>query len=193
MLNSSDPDNPDQFGSPESYSSSLNIEKCREDLKSEICLRRNMTRTPFPKRSERKSELLDLVHSDLCGPMRIQSAGKAKYLITFIDDKFRWCEVRFLRNKVEASAASKGFKAMVANQKERNIKCLQTDNSGECLNKKSDNFLKTNAILPRLTIPYNTEQNNIAERKNRTLIEVVIQSNLPSSVWAEAISTANYI
>lgn len=92
---------------------SLNLGKYKGDLKCEICLRGKMTRIPFPKRSERKSELLDLIHSDPCGPMRIQSAGKAKYFITFIDDKSRWCEVRFLKHKSEASNALREFKAIV--------------------------------------------------------------------------------
>ena len=147
-----------------------------------------MTRTPFPERSERKSEILDIIHSDLCGSMRIESAGKAKYFITFIDDKSRWCEIRFLKNKSDASNAFKEFKAMVENQKERKIKCLQSDNGREYLNKESEEFLKRNGILRRLTIAHNHEQNGIAERKNRTLLDMarclLIQSNLPSSFWA---------
>lgn len=175
----------------------LSLGDCNGDLKCDICCRGKMTRTPFPKQSERKSELLDLVHSDLCGPMRVQSAGGARYIITFIDDKSRWCEVRFLKQKSEASNAFRDFKAMVENQKERKIKCLQSDNGTEYLNKESEEYLKRHGILRRLTIPYNPEQNGVAERKNRTLLEMarclLIQSNLPSCFWAEAILAANYI
>ena len=48
-----------------------------------------------------ESELLDVIHSDVCGPMRTASNGKAKYFATFIDDKSRWCEIRFLKSKHE--------------------------------------------------------------------------------------------
>lgn len=60
-----------------------------------------MTRLPFPKKSVRKSSPGDLIHSDVCGPMKVMSNGKARYFATFIDDTTRWCEVRLLKHKSE--------------------------------------------------------------------------------------------
>jgi Reverse transcriptase (RNA-dependent DNA polymerase)./Integrase core domain. len=129
--------------------------------------------------------------------MRIESKGRAKYFITFIDDSSRWCEIRFLKRKSEAFEAFKDFKKLVENQKERKLKCLQSDNGTEYLSKEFDEYLRKHGIKRRLAIAYNPEQNGTAERKNRTLLEMarclLIQSGLPSSFWAEAVSTANYI
>lgn len=93
--------------------------------------------------------------------------------------------------------AFKEFKALVENKKNLKIKNLQTDNGTEYLSNELSPFLKDNGIERRLTVPNNPEHNGIAERKNRTLVEIarclLIQSGLPSSFWADALSTANYI
>jgi len=151
----------------------------------DICLQGKMVRTPIPKRSERETELLELIHSDVCGPMRVQSNGKARYYITFIDDSTRWCEVRFLKSKDEALEKFKDIKNMVENQKMKRIKYLQSDNGTEYKTKEFDNFLNKYGITRRLSIAYNPEQNGTAERKNRTLNDMarclLIQSGLPLS------------
>jgi len=82
----------------------------------EVCTHGKMTRTPFPKKSSRSTDTLEIVHSDICGPMRSESIGKSKYFITFIDDATRWCEmVRFLKHKNEALQAFKEYKTLVEN------------------------------------------------------------------------------
>lgn len=122
----------------------LNIEKCEGKLECEICIRGKMTDTPFPATSENRSkELLKIIHSNLCGPMRVESKGGAKYFVTFIDDYSKWCEVRFLRNKSDAFNAFKEIKALVENRTERRIKMLQSDNGREYLSNEFENFVKT--------------------------------------------------
>lgn len=162
-----------------------------------MCIQGKMTRTPFPKKSNRQTELLEIIHSDVCGPMREKSINGARYYVSFIDDNSRWCEVRFFKSKNEVFGKFKEFLKLTENQKEKKIKCIQSDNGGEYRNEEFDNYLKEHGIVRRLTVAHNPEQNGIAERKNRTLIEMVrcllIQSGLPSSFWAEAVSTANYI
>ncbi|KMQ86259.1 retrovirus-related gag-pol polyprotein [Lasius niger] len=175
----------------------LNLKNDDAKFTCDICLQGKMVRSPFPKKSERESEILEIVHSDICGPMRVESNGKAKYYVTFIDDNTRWCEVRFLKSKDEVLQRFKEFKNLVENQKEKKIKYLQSDNGTEYKSNQFDNFLKEHGIARRFSIAYNPEQNGIAERKNRTLNDMarclLIQSGLPSSFWAEAISTANHI
>lgn len=168
-----------------------------KEFTCETCLKGKMTRAPFPKKSNRVTELLDLIHSDVCGPMRVESMGKAKYFIEFIDDHSRWSEVRFLRHKSEALQATKEFIAFAENQTGKNVKCFQSDNGLEFTGKDFDIFLKKKDISRRLTVPYCPEQNGIAERRNHTLLDMarclLTQSGLPSKFWAEAINTANYI
>lgn len=145
----------------------------------------------------RTSNLLDIIHSDVCNPMKTESHEKAKYMVTFIDDCTRWCEVRFIKTRNEVLENFKIFVNFVENKLQKKVKCIQSDNGGEYVNEEFDKFLKEKRICRRLTVPYNPEQNGIAERKNRTLIEtatcLLLQANLPVSFWTEAVNTANYI
>ena len=87
---------------------------------------------PFPKESKwRANEPLELMHSDLCGPMQTASLGGNKYFITFIDDFSRMCWVYFLRNKFETFHVFKKFKVMVELQSRYHVKRLRTDRGRE--------------------------------------------------------------
>jgi hypothetical protein len=163
----------------------------------EVCCKGKMTRTSFPKSSDRKTNSLDIIHTDLCGPFRTESNGKAKYFVEFIDDQSRWCEVRFLKSKTEVVERTFEVINLMENQKGRTVKCIQSDNGTEYINNDFEKLLKKRGITRRLTVPYNPEQNGISERKNRTLLDMarclLIESGLPSSFWAEAVNTANYL
>lgn len=121
--------------------------------------------------------------------------------MTFIDDYSRWCVVKMLKRKSEVFEQ---YKVLVENTGHK-IKYLQLDNGKEYVNQEFDTFLRNNGIERRLTVMWASthsdrhtpEQNGIAEKKNRTLVEMarclMIQSNLSSSFWGEVINTANYI
>lgn len=173
------------------------FQQCGEEFACDVCCRGKMIRTPFPKRSGRSTTPLELVHTDVCGPMSTESIGKSKYFVEFVDDHSRWCEVRFIRHKSDVLQVTKDIVAMFERQKKTKLKCLQSDNGTEYTSADFDNYLRTHGIKRRLTIPYNPEQNGIAERKNRTLLEtarcLLLEADLPPMFWAEAVSTANYI
>lgn len=175
----------------------IEVKYQKERLNCDICARGKITRAPFVKESERDTELLEIVHSDVCGPMRVESNGRARYFVTFIDDRSKWCEVRFLKTKSDVLNAFKEYKASVENLKDKKIKHLQSDNGTEYKNLEFDAFVTECGIMRRFSIPYHPEQNGTAERKNRTLLDtarcLMLQSQLPVSFWAEAVSTANYI
>lgn len=162
-----------------------------------ICVEGKMARSPFPIKSVRSTNTLDLVHTDLCGPMRVESIGGAKYILQFIDDSSRWGQVYFLKCKSEVFQALKSFVTMMENQIGRKVKCIQSDNGKEFVNTSIDEFLKERGIIRRLTVPYCPQQNGVAERRNRTLVEMarclLLQSGLPQRFWAEAVNTANHI
>ncbi|KMQ89436.1 retrotransposon unclassified [Lasius niger] len=129
--------------------------------------------------------------------MRVSSNGESKYFITFTDDCTRWTEVRLIKSKDQALEEFKAFKALVEKQHDAKIKTIQSDNGREYINKEFDEYLKEQGIRRQLTTAYTPEQNGVAERKNRTLVDsarcLLLQSGLPPSFWAEAIATANYI
>lgn len=91
--------------------------------------------------------------------------------------------MRFIKRKDSMIDEFDKFKALVETQTGRKIKYLQSDNDREYINKRFDELLQKHGILRRLTAPYNPEQNSVAERKNRTLMEtarcLLIQSRLP--------------
>lgn len=177
----------------------VNVEDISEDFECSVCIQGKMCRTPFPEVSERVTGPGELINSDLCGPMRIASHGKKRYFTTFIDDFSGWCEVRFIDQKHQVIDEFDNFRAFVNTQQGKAIKCLQSDNGREYVNKCFDELLRRHGILRRLTAPYNPEQNGVAERRNRTLMEMarclLMQSGLPSTFWAEAVNTnlANFI
>lgn len=106
------------------------------------------------------------MHSDLCGPISVESIGGAKYFITFIDDYSRKMFVYFIKNKSDACNKFKEFKALVEN--ETGNKILRTDNGRKYLNNEFVEILKNSGIKHQTTISYNPQQNGLAERTNRT-------------------------
>ncbi len=108
----------------------------------EGCVKGKHQKTSFPKDGAmRASQLLDIVHNDVCKPMRITSHGGARYFFTFIDDFSRKTYVYILKAKGEAFEKFKQHKALVENEIGHKIKVLRSDNKGKFVHKKFDAFL----------------------------------------------------
>jgi transposase InsO family protein len=163
------------------------------------CIQGKQHRAPIPKVSHTKpsTELLHIVHSDICGPMSTASLGGSRYFATFIDDCSRRVWVYFLNHKSDLLTAFKQYKALVENQSHKRIKVLRTDNGGEYISHQMQSFLKENGIEWQPTAPHTPEHNGVAERMNRTLLDtartMLIEANLDNKFWAEAVNTAAYI
>jgi transposase InsO family protein len=93
--------------------------------------------------------------------------------MTFIDDATRFCYVYLLKTKDETSYYFKICKAEIENQLERKIKHLRLDRGGEYFPILFDEFCAEHGIIHERTAPYSLESNRIAERKNRTLTDLV--------------------
>ncbi|KAL4326131.1 hypothetical protein GQ457_11G022160 [Hibiscus cannabinus] len=107
----------------------------------ESCLLGKMTKTPFSGKGERASDLLGLIHSDVCGPMNTQARGGYQYFITFTDDFSRYGYIYLMRHKSEALEKFKEFKNEVQNQHGKSIKALRSDRGGEYLSQDFDELL----------------------------------------------------
>lgn len=140
----------------------------------EVCLQTKMTRLLFPKQLLSKStSVLDLIHSDVCGPMQATSLGGKRYILTFIDDFSRYTVVYFLREKSEVGAKIKEYIEMVKNKFSKQPKIMRSDKEGEYINKGVVEYLKNQGIQIQYTALYLPQQNGIAERKIRlSLIEM---------------------
>ena len=163
----------------------------------EHCVYGKHNRVSFPSGAKRENKILELVHSDVFGPMSVPSLGKSVYYVSFIDDFSRNTWIYFLRKKSEVFDRFKEFKALVENQTEKKIKVLRTDNGGEFCKKEFEEFCKKCGIARQKNTPYTPQQNGVAERMNRTLMEkarsMLSGTGLGQEFWAEAVETACYL
>ncbi|GJZ59552.1 retrovirus-related pol polyprotein from transposon TNT 1-94 [Tanacetum coccineum] len=131
------------------------------------------------------------------GPSRVESMSGCRYFLSIVDDYSRRVWVHFLRHKNEAFNKFKEWKQLVENQTGRKLKKLRTDNGLEFCNQEFNNLCKESGIARHLTVAGTPQQNGLAERMNRTLLNKVrcllIQSGLPDSFWAEATVTTTYL
>ena len=154
--------------------------------------------------AKRSTNLLEIIHTDICCPD--MDANGLKYFITFIDDYSRYMYLYLLHSKDEALSAFKVFKAEIENQCGKHIKIVRSNRGGEYYGKYTENeqapgafakFLQENGIVAQYIMPGSPDQNSVAERRNRTLMDMVrsMRSNtkLPQYLWSKALKTAVYI
>lgn len=107
----------------------------------EACLHGKQHREKFPKLgATRANDLLEIIHSDLCGPLQTATHSGAKYFLTFIDDKSRYTYVYLLKHKDEVFTKFKTYKNEVENQLNKKIKIIRSDNGGEYRSQEFDEF-----------------------------------------------------
>ena len=164
----------------------------------EGCVQGKMQRKPFKPVGEiRSTKKLELVHTDICGPMQTESFGGKRYFVTFIDDYSRFCKVYFMRQKTEVLDKFKEFEAYVQSVTGEKVRALRSDNGGEYVSQEFKAYLKAKGVHHQLTAPHCPQQNGVSERMNRTLVEsaraMLNHAGLPKRYWAEAVSTAAYL
>ena len=164
----------------------------------EGCIVGKMHRKPFQSVDHKQSaKKLELIHSDVCGPIQVESIGGSRYFVTFIDDYSRCVSVYFLKQKSEVLKKFQEFEAIVTNESGEKIVKLRTDNGGEYMSVEFQEYLKSKGIKHETTVAYTPQQNGIAERMNRTLMEsarsMMAHGHLPNRFWAEAVATASYL
>jgi hypothetical protein len=126
-----------------------------ESCVCDVCQLGKQTRLPFPKNQSRRAvDKLELVHSDVCGPMKVTTLNGSRYFILFIDDLTRMCWVYFLKAKSEVASVFQTFKKMVENESGCKIKTIRTDNGIEYSCRQFDDFCKIDGVKHQLTIPY---------------------------------------
>jgi transposase InsO family protein len=127
----------------------------------------------FPSSDSKAKGVMDLIHSDVCGHMSTTSLSGYVYYVSFIDDFSRKTWIYFLKNKDEVFSKFKEFKALVENLSKRKIKVLRSDNGGEFTYGEFEELCREAGIKRELSTPYNPQQNGVADRKNRSVMEAV--------------------
>jgi len=146
---------------------------------------------------KRSYEILKIIHTDICGQ---------RYFISFIDYRIRYMYLYFLNDKAEALNAFKTYKVEVEKQKENKIKIVRFDRGGEYYGRYTETgqmigpfaqFLEEEGIVAQYTMSGTPKQNGVAERRNRTLMNLVrsmlSNSELPLFLWSEALKIVVYV
>ena len=153
---------------------------------------------PYPKQSyNRSANILDLIHADVCGPLKPQSLGEKGYFVTFTDECSRFVWVRFIRHKSEVFQQFRDLVKELEKGTGRKVKALRSDRDGEYLSGEFQQYLKRRGIDHQLTSADSPEQTGVPERMNRELLEkaraMMGATNITNILWAEAIANAAYV
>jgi hypothetical protein len=129
----------------------------------EPCLMGKMTKSPFSGVVERATDLLGIIHTDVCGPMSASARNGYRYFVTFTDDLSRYGYIYLMKHKSETFDKFKEFQSEVENYLNKKIKFLRSDRGGEYLSFEFGNHLKTCGIVPQLTPPGTPQRNGVSE------------------------------
>jgi transposase InsO family protein len=166
-------------------------------LSCSVCKLAKSKTLPFPSGAYRASTCFEMIHSDVWGMSPIVSHARYKYFVTFIDDYSRFTWIYFLRAKSEVFSMFKKFLTYVETQFHANIQIFRSDSGGEYMSNEFQEFLQQKGILSQRSCPNTPQQNGMAERKNRHLLDVtrtlLLQASVPSQFWVEALSTAVFL
>ncbi|KAL0303170.1 UNVERIFIED_CONTAM: Retrovirus-related Pol polyprotein from transposon TNT 1-94 [Sesamum radiatum] len=175
----------------------INTSEASKSTKCSICVESKFAKKPFKPITQRCTELIELIHSDLADFKNTLSKGGKKYYISFVDDYSGYTKIYLLRTKDEATEIFLKYKCEVENQLDKRIKRLRTDRGGEYSTNFLKEFCENNDIIHETSAPYTPQQNGIAERKNRTLKEMMnamlLSSGMPDNMWGEAVLSACYV
>ncbi|GJX39500.1 putative ribonuclease H-like domain-containing protein [Tanacetum coccineum] len=140
---------------------------------------------------------LHLLHMDLFGPTFVKSLMKKMYCLVVTDNYSSFTWVFFLATKDETSGILKSFITGIEYLVDHKIKVIRCDNGTEFKNREMSQFCKNKGILRQFSVARTPQQNRVAERRNRTLIEaartMLTDSKLPTTFWAEVVNTACYV
>ncbi|CAI7789230.1 unnamed protein product [Closterium sp. NIES-54] len=156
------------------------------------CLETKFTKFPFSSGTGLAKTPLALVHMDVVGPMRAPSLSASRYFLTIVDGHTRAVWVYPLKTKGEVAAAVlKEWMPRAQRESGHKVKVIRTDNGGEFFVADFESVLKKKGIPHQLTVPYNPQQNGVAERFNRTLQEgartLLGRAGLPDPFWVTAL------
>lgn len=163
----------------------------------EICQFSKHVRSHFPIQSYKASRPFSLIHSDIWGLSRIKNVTGTRWFVSFIDDHTRLTWVFLMKDKFETSQIFKKFQIMIQTQFQSKIQILKSDNTRDYFNSILGEFLAKEGIVHLSSCVDTPQQNGIAKRKNRHLLDVarslMFSTNVPQFLWGEAVLTASYL
>ena len=173
-----------------------NLQTCKNVTQCDVCHLSKFARLPFSSSMSRASNPFEIVHSDIWG-LVLESCDGYKYFVTFVDDFTRITWLYLLKFKGELMDVFQDFHKLVTTQFSSKIHILRSDNGTEYMSNKMSHYLSTQGILHQTSCVGTPQQNGIAERKNRDLLEktraLMFHMNVPKKFWSQRVLTATYI
>ncbi|GKF41833.1 retrovirus-related pol polyprotein from transposon TNT 1-94 [Tanacetum coccineum] len=168
----------------------------KDHLCSACALGKTKKHSHKPKAKDCIQEKLYLLHMDLCGPMRIQSINRRKYILLIVDDYSRFTWVKFLRSKDEIPEFVIKFLKMIQVRLNATVRNIRTDNGTKFVNQTVRAYYEEVGISHQTFVACTSQQKDLVERRNHNLVEatrtMLIFSKALLFLWAEAIAIACY-
>ncbi|KAM1425821.1 hypothetical protein TB2_017749 [Malus domestica] len=163
----------------------------------EVCHFSKQTRLPFDVSSTKSCKPFEIVHSDVWGPAPLVSFDGFRYFVTFVDDFSRCTWLYLLKSKDEVINVFQEFHSLVTNQFSTQLKVLRSDNGTEYMSNAFTQYLTCHGIIHQTSCVGTPQQNGVAERKNRDLLEktrsLMLQMSVPKKFWSHGVLTAAYV
>ncbi|GMJ01569.1 hypothetical protein HRI_003826100 [Hibiscus trionum] len=184
---------------PLSHISSI---QCNSSLENEIkecrvCPLAKQAKLPFPLSNSSSVVPFELIHIDLWGPYRVSTVHGQRYFLTIVDDYSRMTWIRLLKLKSDAFVTLNNFFNYVKNQFAVSVRKIRSDNGHEFFTNESASFFQDSGTDHQSSCVYTPQQNGVAERKHRHLLEVAralkFHSNVPTKFWGYCVNTACYL
>lgn len=160
------------------------------------CVEGKQTKLPHNQHRIRAKQPLQLIHSDLIGPINPESYDKKKYVLTFVDDYTHFTAAYIIELKTEVLKFFKKYEAMATAHFNLKVSRFRCDN-GHIISNEIVRYFEEKEIQFEFTIRYTPEQNGVEERMNRTILErarcMILSCNLGKIFWSEAVLAAVYL
>ena len=159
-----------------------------------VCIEGKMSQYRNREPDQRASAPLELIHTDLAGPIDPATTEGFKYTLAFVDDYSGLIMVYFLKMKSDTVKATEKFLAEVSAYGQ--VKRIRSDNGGEYTSTNFKNLLIKNKIKHEMSAPHSPHQNGTVERSWRSVFDMarcmLIESKLPKTMWKNAVMTTVY-
>ena len=163
----------------------------------ETCMEGKQNREQLTGERKKCEEVLHTIHSDICGPMAVAGMMGERYFATFIDEASGRMALALLKHKSELFERFKEYQAKIERETGKKIKLLRSDGDGEYTGHGFRKYLAERGVTQQITPPYTPEHNGIAERANRTIMEMVrcmiYDTRFGQEFWGFAALTAVHI
>ncbi|GJR42701.1 retrovirus-related pol polyprotein from transposon TNT 1-94 [Tanacetum coccineum] len=176
----------------------LHLKRFENDQTCVACLKGKQHKASCKSKIQNSvTQPLFMLHMDLFGLTFVSNLMNKKYCQVVTDDYSTFTWVFFLATKDETSGILKRFITEIENLVDKKVKIIRCDNGTEFKNRDICVFCKQKGIKREFSVARTPQQNGVAERRNRTLIEaartMLADSKLPTTFWAEAVNSACYV